>query len=393
MLFKKSLNNLIYGIVTLRLIVLVGCSPLHFLAVLSSAKPSDSAPRANHKIYVYDTATLESSTDYTVGNELAEIRLGVQAGFQSAKKIYPTCTIELDNSSQIQLETQGAFQQRTVNFVRNLKNSDYQQNIMVVGFSRSSNAKSIAKLFKTSKVRGLSVGSAANLQELNSDFYSVAYSLDSQWKRLALLFKEQRCDHVFAYFPLTNGYSSTLKEMFKASKSGEIKNSAAELLTLQFSSKDCVFLGGNYSDLVMTLSELIQKTNVQKIIGPSDFAFSGAEVKTLINKTNRPLTILAPSGWPQLGFERNQRTRNLRSLARLKKLPEPSPILAYSYDAGVLSTAHLCTSIPFNELVKNKDLKTLLLRGYDAVSAGGNLVGDFYIHEFISDPKKNSGAR
>jgi hypothetical protein len=258
-----------------------------------------------------------------------------------------------------------------------------------VGFSRSSNAKTVAELLKGTLIIGFSVGAAAPLGELNQNFYSVAYPLVSQWDRISKLFKELKCEKVYGYFPLTNSYSSSLRDFFRKSNSGIELKTEDLVVNGKYSAKDCIFLGGNYSDVSKPINQLVQNSNIKKIIGPADWPLSAEEIKSLLSFTKRPVNIYAPSGWPQNGYDLNLKSKKLKALAASNKLSEPSPILAYTYDATLWAFFSLCGSEKANSILQNKSLTSLFVRNYQKISDSGNLVGDFFIHKFQSPYKLN----
>ncbi|MGZ3769744.1 MAG: ABC transporter substrate-binding protein [Bdellovibrio sp.] len=377
------MNTYIQGISAHFWLILFFVCQLVYINAAQSFAPKKIVKGNDHnKLIIVDTASLESSTDYTVGNELSEIKLGTNEAIKKAKILFPKCSMDVDLNSMVKVETQGDFQQRILKIKKINLNS--KNKLALVGFSRSSNAKTVAELLKNTSITGFSVGAAAPLKEINSNFYSVAYPITAQWDRINGLFSELKCSKVFGYFPLTNSYSSSLRDLFKKSNAGNEITDQNKLIAFTYSTNDCIFLGGNYSDVVKLINELVQKTEIQKIIGPADWPLSAQELESLVKLTKRDISIYAPSGWPKNGYDINNLSKKLFKIAVDAKLDKPSPILAYSYDAALIAMNSLCTNSSPEEFISKNKGTDLFTRNYRGFTKEGNLIGEYFIHKYKS---------
>jgi hypothetical protein len=289
----------------------------------------------------------------------------------------------------IKTERPQDFQKRVLglNISNNPRKEGTPLNVLL-GFSRSNTAKSVAEILKKTQYVGISVGAAAPLGEINPRFYSVAYSLNDQWTKTKSLFKNLHCNKVFGFFPLTNGYSNSLKKHFVEDNIGiEVKD--INILSNVSDRESCIYIGANFGDSQKVFRHLIDQQKELLIIGPADWALSGNEIRKAI--TNSKVKIFAPSGWPQNGYSISPLGRRLKEKAARSKIYDPSPILGYSFDAAVLAVYMICSRRNLNTIIKHGSAKTNLIRTYSGVSQSGNLIGTFFVHDLHSIQNKTVG--
>ncbi len=324
-----------------------------------------------------DTASYLSSSDYTVTQELKEIRIGAREGFQSALKTSKACHVDLKVDEAV--ETEGEFQKR----VLNLKNTVKDDKSVLVGFTRSSNAKTVALLMKGTSLRGISAGAAADLASINSNFYSVAYPIADQWTSVKDLFSNLHCTNIYGVFPALTGYSAQLRSFFSRDNAGQIIEKSG-LVDIKTNGKTCVYFGSNFSESIAEFSALVKTGKDVTVIGAADWALSEYEVKKEANRLKVRLDIYSTGGMPPNGYQSSETGRRLKAEGAKEKITQPSPILAYSFDAAYLAVKMLCENKSMAEVLNSSGVKPSLMRNYDGVSAAGNLTGRFYVNHILA---------
>ncbi len=337
--------------------------------ILLSSSICVATPKS-FRVLMFDTASIDSVTDYTIGQELADLRLGAREGFKAALLKYPKCPISLEVA--VETESSASFQKRLIK----LKEGSLKgPKTALVGFSRSSNSKTVAHLLHGTSIIGISAGAAANLSEINPRFFSVASPLRKQWEKIKEIFKQQECSEVLGTFPSLTGFSAQLKDYFLTDKQGVLIEGVSNLP--KTGGNQCLFFGSNFSESFPELVRVLQSDRIAKVIGTGDWAFAGKEIDALLSKTKSKTVILAPSGWPPGGFKEFKKAQKLRAMSE----GEPTPILAYAYDATVLAVHSLCADVAVEKVWRTADTESTLIRRYTGIHFS-NLESAFYTHKF-----------
>ncbi|MCC6277058.1 MAG: hypothetical protein IT289_03980 [Oligoflexia bacterium] len=340
------------------------------LAPLFAAALFLPVPASTNIIHLIDVVPLDQ-TDYSVSNELVQIRIATTIALKKARVLFPGCSIEVSKTLKTGTESELA------ELISELSKQADPQREVLVGISRSNFARVAAKASVGTKLEALSVGSATDqLASINDNFFSIASPWISQWRAVKLAIKKAQCREVTGVFDFTDHLSSKFKEAFKQDYPLSRVISFAEYQDLPLSS-DCLFMAVNFQKSQGSLSRLLKSDRRISIFGIGDWNYYGSEVRNLVHETrNKKVVVQAPAGWKT---NANSRSLQFSKVMKIKLGEDPSPVAAYAHDAILIVAQKLCEMKPLKAASITRFSKLPLLRKYNELASSNNFVSHMHM--------------
>ena len=334
-----------------------------FLAILSN-----SALSAVHVIEIVPS----SPSDYTVSQELNEIKIAARLALTDYKQNFPQCKASLNEHLSYGSED---------NLFQSVKALAKKPGAVLVGFSRTNFARLAAKALSGSSVTAISVGASfSDLRSIHPRFFSIVSPWDSQWTSLKTEINHRCSDRILGVFDLTNPISKEFQRVFTEQKTGkavELSTLSADYLSKALSNQRCLFIALNFSQSSDLLNNLVQAKWKGNVFGIGDWNYFSPELEKTLSKAKYPgLTVSFPTGWDR---EANNKTRAFSERVRKSSGRLVSPLSAYTYDSVLVALHSACTQVSVNKIFLKKELREYLLRQYHGVSAGGNFLSPIYL--------------
>lgn len=315
------------------------------------------ASSKDKKIYFIEMAPADLNDNYTTNDELRMILASYELSLQQAKKISPECRVEL--SKKIEHNSEEYLYKHTKSLSKKLNS-----NTILVGFSRSSFARLVAKATGPTKTYGISIGAATtDLKKYNSNFYTIASPWISQWEAIHNKMTHVGCNinNTTASFG-SDGLSLFFKEEYH--KKFKINDKANKNLS-------CYFIAKNFSNSIDELSSLLKINKKIYIFGIGDWNYHKNELNSLLKNRATTAAIFSPSGWISTLNENSILfSKKLKSLYKL----DASPVAAYTYDSMLLAHYSICNGISFDKAIKDSNFNKYLLRNYTQINNFGNFI-------------------
>lgn len=334
-----------------------------------------------HKLYLVEVSP-QNQMEYTISEELRLIETSADMSIQKVKQIFPKC--KLDVVKHLELGSE----EDLFKYANSIEGSNEQ--VAIVGLSRSTFARIGAKALQGRNILGISIGAtAAHFNELNPNFFSVVSPLKSQVeaiKRESLILK---CKSVTGFFdikdPLSAEYKNKFKDIFKSnSKSVEFDSENPSPLSSKLDS--CIFVGLNFAKSSQILKQLNEAKEVAHIFGTGDWSIHATELKKNLSgklPNSKSKKIHTPTGWLS---NINKTSLEYSSQIRNKFKLSPNPIGAYTYDAILIAAESLCENKSVDKVVNSGASKVFYLRPYSAISTSQNLISKMNMIHFGGTP-------
>jgi hypothetical protein len=334
--------------------------------------------KASGALWVVEVAYACSPTDYSVDQELKEIRAASSIAFADAKKLFESCKVTLN-----QHVSRGQEEDLITEIERVPKTPGPTA---IVGFSRTNTARLAALVMRDAPVLGISVGAAAaNVRNLNSNFYSVATSWENQWNAIRQVLTEKKCRKITGIFNPSSFLSKLYHDRFEGSQLGEVVRTEAFKVSSLANGTDCVFFGSNYYDSVAAFEIAVKSPSIRFIVTTGDWVMAQNEIHKLKLHSSGTVEIVAASGWK----DEHGRGKKLAEAIRPFGISDPSPIAPYTYDAVLFAMDYLCNGhTPTKPTTPS--LVPLLTRTYSGVNETGNLISPIHLRRLTL--KKETGA-
>lgn len=326
---------------------------------------------ADPSLWVVEVAHACSPTDYSIDQELKEIRAASTIAFSDAKRALKSCKATLHQhivrGQEEDLVTEIALIPKT------------SSPVALVGFSRTNTARLAALFLKKTSIVGISVGAAAaNVRNINPHFYSVASSWENQWSVIRQALIENKCNKIIGLFNPSSFLSKLYQDRFQESKLGEVVRTDTFKGDSFPASADCLFFGSNYFDSVTAFESAVRTGSIRFIITTGDWVMAQNEILKLNLQPTRHIEVVSASGWK----DEHGRGKKLAEALIPYGVTDPSPIAPYTYDAVVVALDYLCNGRTPSKSV-SPPLAPLLIRDYSGVNETGNFISPIHLRKLV----------
>lgn len=340
---------------------------LNLIIFFSLASILPSMAWGEPSLWVIEVAQACSPTDYSIDQELKEIRAASTIAFSDAKKLFPSCKVSFHQHILRGVEDD------LISFIGKVPRGPSPT--AIIGFSRTNTARLAALTTKDTPIIGISVGAAAaNVRHLNGNFYSVASSWENQWKAIRETLSERKCQKIIGVFNPSSFLSKLYLDKFQEAKIGAVYRTDNLMTNPLAPDVDCVFFGANYFDSVASLEPAVKSPSVRLIVTTGDWVMAQNEILKLELVPSRKLEILSASGWK----DDRGRGGRLATALRLYGIIDPTPIAPYTYDATLFALNYLCNGISPSKM-NLSTINSLLMRSYAGVNDTGNFISPIYM--------------
>lgn len=328
------------------------------------------------KLYLVEV-TPRNQLDYTISDEMKLIDSSAKLAMKKTLEIFPKCEI------QIITHLQSGTDEELFNYLSNINN--FNDQVAVVGLSRSIFARIGARALQNKNILGISIGaSSANFNKINNKFYSVVSPLKSQVEKIRKESLVLGCKTILGIFdskdPLSADYKASFLEVF--GKNGKTIDLDSGNLT-KGNLSSCVFIGLNFSKSVEILRHISDK-KVTQIFGTGDWSIHATELENAISIKDvlkNHQKIHTPSGWYG---ELNKKSSMFNSIIKNKFKLEPNPLGAYTFDSLLIASEYLCEKKPVSLIIEKGKTKSSFLRNYTGISDSQNIISKMNMIHFRS---------
>ena len=330
------------------------------LSYAAAAKPS---------LWIIDVAPETSSSDYSIDEELQEIKGASMVAFADGRKLFKNCQADLH------IKVARGKEDDLIDAIKAIPKS--AEPSAMVGVARTNSARLAAFTLRGTPVLGVSVGAAAgNTGLINANFFSVATSWEAQWEKIQKELTKRKCKKVAGIFNPSSFLSKLYQERFREHHIGDVYRTDFFPDGKISNGTDCVVFGANYSDSIAALGSVIKAKNVGFLIATGDWHMARNEIRNLRLDADHPVELWSTTGWG------DQRGRANRILAELKKvgINKTTPIAPYTYDATLLALDYLCNGKRPSKAASSA-LNALLLRSYSGTTETGNLISPTFLQK------------
>jgi hypothetical protein len=318
-------------------------------------------------------------TDFVVQQELKEISFAFQEAketFSRAKKECKIVTREI---------VQRGTSSDLFEVAKRLTTTSGRDDTLV-GFSRTSFARIVAKAAESSK--SILISSGASTDSLKSIYpraYSIVSPWQSQWAVLNRKISSAECKSgVVGVFDDTNHLSRLYKEQFSQSKLANKRIALVPKISTSELKEPCIFFGIDFSTSEPYFRALVNTTYPKKVFGIGDWTIFADEVKALAKIGNGNIQVFGPTGLTMT----KEILHSKFSSSFSKKFNRPlNPISVYTFDATILAQLKDCEKRKSVASLVD-DLNKLSIRHYTGVGDGNNILSNMSIQGiFVSNDK------
>jgi hypothetical protein len=334
-----------------------------------------------------------SNDTYIPSNKESQIEAAFEIANDELKNKYPKCKInfikQIKRSDQLNIFKQS-------DKIKKVFNAD---KTIIIGLIHSSEALLAAKAFTGTAFQVLSSGATTeNINEINSNFYTLANPVSSFTKIMMDFIKSRKYRSVLSLIP---GDSSYAKE-FSISLKNKLIGSGVSLNEIEYNptdvennlkkyqaqilNSDLIFAPGFIQQSLAAASVISKFDRIKPILGTPNW---GRSVPDLINfyskldiKKNK---IYFPVSW--IAGE-TETSKKLENIFKNKYQTSPMGTAIYTYDAAVVAGSYLCTHqvvVPsaFKQYLMKAIFQNQTARNYEKLIAG-HMKSNISMIEFVN---------
>jgi len=311
------------------------------------------------------------SADYTVTEELQQIKTATHLAQKEYLKQFPTCRESI--TEEIRYGSEKELFERVKKLGKNAAS-------VLVGFSRTNFARLAAKALSKGPAQAISIGASySELNTIHPRFFSIVSPWTSQWQEIQKEIRAKCKKNTLGIFDSSHPLSKNFREAFEKEGLGkalELSHFSVEAMRKLPSEPSCLFFAVNFSQASGLLSSLIDIQWKGEVLGIGDWNYFTPELdKVLLKAKYTGLAVSFPSGW---NSKDSEKTKAFSVKVAKDSTGFSSPLAAYSYDAMLLALHSACTKKDLPEIFSSRALKGLLLRNYQGISSGGNFLSPMY---------------
>lgn len=362
------------------------------ILVVTLSPPSNAS--SSKTLLLLDNSV--SNDTYIPSNKESQIEAAFEIAIDELKNKYPKCKInfkkQIERADQLNIFKQS----------EKIKKEFTADKTIIFGLIHSSEALLAAKAFTGTAFQVLSSGATTeNINEINTNFYTLANPVSSFAKVMMDFIKSKKFRSVLSLIP---GDSSYAKE-FSISLKNKLIGSGISLNEIEYNptdvennlkehqaqilNSDLIFAPGFIQQSLAAVSVISNFDKIKPILGTPNW---GRSVPDLINfyskldiKKNK---IYFPVSW--IAGE-TQASKKLEYIFKNKYQTSPMGTAIYTYDAAVVAGSYLCTHQivapnEFKEYLAKAVFQNLTARNYDRLIAG-HMKSNISMIEFANGKK------
>lgn len=337
-----------------------------------------------------------SNDTYIPSNKENQIEVAFEIAKSDLLKQFPKCKLKfekrIDRGDQLNIFKQA----------EKIKSELKPESSIIIGLIHSSEAILAAKAFADSKFQVLSSGATTeNLNDLNSNFYTLANPVSSFNDQIMNFVKFKKPKVIFSLIP---GNSSYAKEFSKdlgsrliasGIKFEEIEYNPSSIeadlnrLKSKIKNADMIFAPGFIQQSLAAVSYLDKFAPEKTIVGTPNWGRSIPDLLNFYKKLNISKSKLYfPISWIS-GESKNSKSFETKFKKKLNEVPMGTAV--YTYDAAIIAGSFACNSPQisserFLDYLKDFNYNKLTSRKYQRF-LHGHMTSPIYMVEFKGTDK------